>query len=128
MEIFHEHKSRFKQRVPDSLSNFLSDQPAVVPCTCVECQVYDQQQLIAVSYLDLGEKCASSVYAIFRPSYSSRRLGIYTILREMEYARLMGINYLHLGYAYREPSHYDYKKQFTGIETFDWKGNWQSIR
>jgi hypothetical protein len=31
------------------------------------------------------------------------------------------------GYGTEEPSHYDYKKRFAGLEFYDWKGNWRLL-
>ena len=80
--------------------------------------------MIAVSYLDLGREAASSVYAIFEPEVARRSPGIFTLLQEIEFARSTGRRFLYLGYATHEPSHYDYKKRFLGLERFDWLGNW----
>ena len=53
-----------------------------------------------------------------------RSLGLYVLLRQIQYAREAEKTYLYHGYAYREPSFYDYKKNFYGLEYFDWKGSW----
>jgi len=58
---------------------------------------------------------------MFDPAASRRRLGIATLLWEIESARKAGCRRLYHGYAFSEPSHYDYKKGFTGLEWYDWK-------
>ena len=80
--------------------------------------------LAAVSYFDIGERSNSGIYAMFDPAFSSRRLGIFTILKEIEYAASTGKEFYYQGYAYEGTSFYDYKKQFRGSEAFDWMGNW----
>lgn len=54
----------------------------------------------------------------FTPEFSGRGLGIYTLLQEIELARQLGKPVPHLGYRYREPSFYDYKRQFSGTEYY----------
>jgi arginine-tRNA-protein transferase len=123
--LFHVHKQRFKSGVPHSIYDFLSTRADSEPCDAQEIAVYDGNQLIAASYFDIGAKMSSGIYAMFDPEYSSRRLGIYTLLREIEIACDSGKEFYYLGYAYEGPSFYDYKKQFSGTERFDWSGNWQ---
>lgn len=127
-ELFTLHKERFRDNVPDSLRDFLSPVPSLVPCTTYECCVYDNGHLIAVSFFDVGATACSSVYAIFHPSASHRSLGIFTLLQELRYAQEMGKQYLYLGYAHRETSHYDYKKQFSATEFYNWQGAWLPLQ
>ena len=75
-EIFRRHKSRFNHGVPDSIYNFLSDQPAVSPCEAKEVRVTSGDRLLAVSYFDIGRAATSGIYAMFEPTISSRGLGI----------------------------------------------------
>ena len=73
-----------------------------------------------------GGSC-SSVYAVFDPAESKRRLGIYTMLLEIEHARSLGMEHFYSGYATVESSCYDYKKQFEGLSYFDWAGEWRPM-
>ena len=123
--MFQRHKARFTSNIPETLRNFMPEADASrVPCECREIQVWKNDRLIAVSYLDLGRDAASSVYAIFEPEAARRSPGIFTLLQEIEFARATGRRFLYLGYATFEPSHYDYKKRFHAVERFDWLGNW----
>lgn len=123
--MFDRHKARFKHDVPDSIYNFLSLAPATVPCTTSELCVYKGDELLAVTFLGIGNRSNSATYAMFEPRESARSLGIYMILKEAEYSIETGKEFLHLGYAYDGPSFYDYKKRFSGLEAFDWQGNWK---
>ena len=128
-EIFQRHKTRFTSNVPETLRDFMPEaDPSATPCECREIQVWEQGSLIAVSYLDLGREAASSVYAIFEPEAARRSPGIFTLLQEIEFARSVGRRFLYLGYATDEPSHYDYKKRFAGVQRFDWLGNWLPLK
>lgn len=122
--LFRRHKARFKHDAPLSIYNFLSAEPATVPNEAVEVAVYDNDELIAVSYLDLGETATSSIYAMFSPDYASFGLGIFTMLCEIEYSKYLGKTLYYHGYSYQEPSFYDYKKTFNAIEAYNWRGQW----
>jgi arginine-tRNA-protein transferase len=123
-DLFDRHKSRFSEAVPDSLNEFLSHAPASIPCRNVEICVYLEGRLAAVSFLDVGAAATSAVYAMFEPEESKRSLGIFTMLVAIRYSRSLGCRYYYPGYACREPSIYDYKKNFSGIEGLDWRDGW----
>jgi len=123
-ELFLRHKVRFTDNVPDSLRDFLSDVPAEIPCANVAVEAWLGSELLAVSFMDIGQEATSSVYAVFDPGHAGRSLGIYTILREIERARALGKSYHYLGFSYTVPSIYDYKKGFRGIEGYDWGNCW----
>lgn len=122
--LFEIHKQRFKSGIPDSILDFLSERPCVEPCQAKELAVLERDRLAAVSYFDVGERSNSGIYAMFDPVLSSRRLGIFTMLKEIEYAAATGREFYYQGYSYEGSSFYDYKKQFSGSEAFDWNGNW----
>jgi arginyl-tRNA--protein-N-Asp/Glu arginylyltransferase len=123
--LFDRHRQRFKDNVPDSLYDFLSGQPASIPCRNQEICAYLDGQLLAVSFLDIGQTATSAVYASFEPAEQKRSLGIFTMLCAIEHSRSLGARYYYPGYAYREPSMYDYKKKFSGLEFLDWDAGWQ---
>jgi arginyl-tRNA--protein-N-Asp/Glu arginylyltransferase len=125
--LFARHKTRFNSGVPESIYDFLSRSPATEPCEAFEFVVYENDRLVAVSYFDQGETSMSGIYAMFEPDVSHRRLGIFSLLKEIEYAIKTGKEFYYLGYAYQGPSFYDYKKRFRGSEAFDWAGNWKTF-
>jgi arginine-tRNA-protein transferase len=126
-DLFHRHKLRFEEGVPISIYEFLSQEPSVMPCEAKEVAVYREENLVAVSYFDVGERSLSGIYAMFDPGEHSRSLGIFTMLKEIEYARERSCEFYYQGYAYEGQSFYDYKKRFSGLECFDWRGNWKSF-
>lgn len=124
-ELFHRHKQRFKHNVPDTIFDFLSDTPAEVPCPNREVAVFANETLIGVSFLDIGRDSASSVYAMFEPEESQRSLGVFMILQSIQHSAELNCRYYYPGYAYRGQSFYDYKKNFAGLEAYDWQTGWQ---
>ncbi len=123
--LFYRHRERFKENVPDSIYDFLCEEPAAEPCRNREICAYDGDRLLAASFLDIGGRSTSAVYAMFEPSESKRSLGVFTMLEAIRYSRELGCKYYYPGYAYREPSGYDYKKNFAGSEYYDWKEGWR---
>ncbi len=123
--LFFKHRERFKQYIPDSLGAFLSPRPSHIPCQCMEVCVLENDRLVAVSFLDIGVTAVSSVYAMFDPELSGRRLGIYTMLLELDLARRLKKQYYYSGYTTRKPSHYDYKKCFDALEAYDFVSDWR---
>lgn len=118
--VFEKHSTRFHENVPQSIFDFLGFSPATKPCECLMLKALLNGRMIAVSFMDLGERDVSSSYAIFDPEFSDRGLGTLTLLREIEHATSLGKRYLYHGYATRTPSHYDYKKTFNALESYDW--------
>lgn len=127
VDLFERHKVRFRSGVPSSIYDFLSTQPEKYPVPGMEVSVRDDEKLIAASFFDLGKASISSIYAMFDPAESARSLGIFTMLKEIEFAAAHEIQYYYHGYAYEGPSYYDYKKRFSGLETFDWQGHWSPM-
>lgn len=125
--LFGRHKRRFKSGVPDSIYDFLSEEPAVVPCEALEVCVFERGNLLAASFFDIGKESVSSIYAMFEPSREKRSLGILTMLLEIRYAQECGKKFYYSGYAYEGNSYYDYKKRFSALESFDWNGNWEKF-
>ena len=123
-ELFHRHKLRFNQHPPESIYEFISEHADWSPCETKQIRVFDKDKLAAVSYFDVGALACSGVYAIFEPSESKRGLGIFTMLKEIEFAIESGKEFYYQGYAYEGESFYDYKKRFRSTEVFDWKASW----
>ncbi|HQU90858.1 MAG TPA: hypothetical protein PLK77_01100 [Pyrinomonadaceae bacterium] len=122
--LFDRHKARFNHGVPESIYNFISRDPVDSPCDAKEIRVTQDGELLAVSYFDIGRNSTSGIYAMFEPTITTRSLGIFTMLKEIEYSHSTGREFYYLGYAYQGPSFYDYKKRFRGTEAFDWRHDW----
>ena len=125
--LFGRHKLRFRSGVPDSIYDFVSGEPGT-PCEVLELTAHLDGRLAAVSYFDIGERATSAIYAMFDPQLSRRGLGIFTMLKEIEFAKSAGKEFYYQGYSYEGESFYDYKKRFRGTESFDWNGNWSSAK
>lgn len=125
--LFQLYKTRFTQYIPESLATFLGEHPEKGPCKNLEFGLYKKSHLIAASYLDVGKKAAYSQCAMFHPEESKRSLGTYTMLKEIEYAINHQMDFYYMGYVYNNPSELDYKKNFRGVQGYDWKNGWYDI-
>ncbi|NNE66608.1 MAG: arginine-tRNA-protein transferase [Pyrinomonadaceae bacterium] len=127
-ELFRVHAERFTHGKPENLYSFLDEKAATVPCCTYEFCVFVEDRLAAVSYLDIGDKSVSSIYAMFDPVHSKRSLGIYTMLLELQYAQEQDKEFYYQGYAYEGESFYDYKKRLAATEVYDWHGRWEDMK
>ena len=73
---------------------------------------YSTDRLIGVGWIDRLEELLSSVYFIFDPHFVSKRLGIFSLLYEIEYARFLNIRWLYLGYWVANSPKMNYKADF----------------
>lgn len=120
--LFEKHALRFSEHSrPMSLYNFLSETPDSTPLPTYEIEVWDKEKLVACSFVDITPKAFSSIYAMFDTDYLEHSLGIFTLLKEIEWAKELGKTYLYLGYAYDRNSFYDYKKRFSALEKLQWE-------
>jgi leucyl-tRNA---protein transferase len=128
ISLFESHRLRFAEGRPEWLEDFVPATAAASPCETFQLSVRESRRLVAESYFDLGERSASSVFAMFDPAITAAGLGIYTLLKEIEHSLDLGLEHFYLGYAYDGESFYDYKKRFRATEYFDWKGNWREFQ
>ena len=126
-DLFDRHKNRFKSGVPNTIYDFLPRDASSSPTSLLEVTARDNGKLVASSFFDLAERSVSAIYGCFDPAETRRSLGIFTMLKVMEYAAHKGFEFYYHGYAYEGSSFYDYKKRFNAIETFDWKGSWSPL-
>ncbi|MEO6654601.1 MAG: arginine-tRNA-protein transferase [Pyrinomonadaceae bacterium] len=126
-DLFDRHKQRFKSGVPNSIYDFVARDADTSPSIVFTVSVRLNSKLVAASFFDIGKRSISSIYGIFDPEERTRSLGIFTMLKEIEFAIEQGKEFYYHGYAYEGESYYDYKKRFTGLEQFDWNGNWSQI-
>lgn len=123
-DLFERHKLRFKSGVPNSIYDFIAQHPASSPTELLEITARRNGKLVAVSFFDLAKHSVSAIYGCFDPDETKCSLGIFTMLKVIEYARELRFKFYYHGYAYEGSSFYDYKKSFSAIEAFDWNRSW----
>jgi len=120
-ELFLLHRERFERNAPDSIFDFITTTHESLPTRGLLLDVYDGDKLIASSLIDHTPKSMSSIYAMFHPDYGAYSLGVHTMLLEIYAARQLGVTFYYPGFAHHEPSFYDYKKRFNGLQWLDWR-------
>ncbi len=88
---------------------------------------YDQDELVAVSVVDVLEHGLSAVYTFFDPQLDKLSLGKYAILWQIKKCQQMGLPYLFLGYWIRNCPKMQYKSSFRPIEML-LNGRWVLIK
>lgn len=67
----------------------------------------------------------SSIYFIYRDEYTKFRLGIFSALKEAEYAHSLGLKHYYLGYYIENNLKMAYKNSFHINEKMEWNtGIW----
>lgn len=92
-------------------------------------ELRENRQLIAVAVCDQVNSGLSAVYSYYGPEAPNRSLGTYCILKMIEQTKLMGLEYLYLGYLIQGCNKMRYKQCFRPLEVFinsQWQDNHRS--
>lgn len=73
---------------------------------------YLDSELVGAGWVDVLPEGLSSVYFAFHPDYAQRRLGTFSIMQEVYWARTLGKPWLHLGFWVPGGKSMDYKSGF----------------
>ena len=84
------------------------------------------EKLIAVSTCDQLDDGLSAVYTFFEPSESKRSLGTFAVLKQIEYATNLGLDYVYLGYWVPHSNKMNYKSQFIPLDLL-LDGQWRRL-
>lgn len=76
-------------------------------------------KLIALSIFDCGAFSMQSILAIYDPEYSEFSLGIYTMAKEVEFAKSSGKEFYYIGYFTPTFSGFDYKLRLPELQYYD---------
>lgn len=94
-------------------------------------EIYDEDELLAVAVCDRVDTGLSAVYSFFKPDDPSRSLGTLCILKVIELAQNMKLDYVYLGYLIHNNRKMTYKQAFQPLEIFQlnsWKVNGKDSR
>ena len=84
-------------------------------------------ELVMVAVIDCFDDGISAVYTFFDPEYSSRGLGVYGILSEIEYVKSQQLDWLYLGYWNPKTNKMSYKSNYQPLEFFNGQ-EWQWLK
>ena len=97
---------------PEDFSNFLYSQWSNTHFL----EVRKDEKLIAVAVTDYTDSGLSAVYSYFDPEESRRSLGTYCILRQIQQAKTLQLDYLYMGYWIKNCQKMEYKASFQPME------------
>ena len=81
---------------------------------------YDEGRLIGVALADILPDALSCVYFYHDPLLRKRALGVFSVLRQIQLARELGLSRVYLGYWVAECQSLAYKSQYRPHELLDW--------
>jgi arginine-tRNA-protein transferase len=123
-ELYKGAIPRFKAFVHGSLEEVLLSPSVGAEFDTLEISLYEGNKLIAVSYVDIGDKSMASILCLYDQSYKKQSLGIYTMLIELELAKKMALEYYYPGYVLDQPSSFDYKLTLGPCEWLNGDRHW----
>ncbi|MBI1221241.1 MAG: GNAT family N-acetyltransferase [Bacteroidetes bacterium] len=125
MEHLYEHtKLRFKGFVFPNLHSFLYDFMDRAIFDSYQVRVYKNENLIAASIFDCGEKGIMSVLGLYHPAYKSWSPGILTMLLEIQWGMEQGFHYYYPGYVLDESDSFDYKQRLGRFQFLNKNHRW----
>ena len=123
-ELYRQQSKRFKAFVHSSLYEIIFNGFAYSEFETHELCVYHGSRLIAVSYFDTGDSALAGIMCLYDQAYAKSSLGIYTMLKEAEFAREKGLQYYYPGYVLDRPSSFDYKLTIGDCEWLGTDRSW----
>ncbi len=108
---------------PDSYETLISADWSV--SKLLEFRLEDKLMMVAV--IDCFDDGISAVYTFFDPEYSSRGLGVFGVLSEIDYVQSLKLDWLYLGYWNPKTNKMSYKSNYQPMEFFDGQ-EWQWLK
>lgn len=122
--LYANHKSRFKGFIHATLNDYLHSNMGQTVFDTHEVCVYDGDKLIAVSFFDCGEKSLASLLGLYDDNYSAYSLGMYTLLKEIDFALNGAYRWFYPGYVLDISSQFDYKLRLGEFEYYNANQRW----
>jgi len=120
----HRHpKGGMDEPRPEDFDNFLSAPWSPTRFLCFHDGL---GALKGVAVSDLLPNGVSAVYTFFDPDEAGRSLGTFAILRQIEWARTLGLPHVYLGFWLQGHPKMDYKRRFRGVEQLR-HGEWENL-
>jgi arginine-tRNA-protein transferase len=89
--------------------------------------------LVGVDLIDILDDGISSIYFFYDPDYQHLSLGIYSLLKQIDFAKRLGLEWIYLGYWVDGCASFAYKTGFKPYELLDGfppltqEPNWQKV-
>lgn len=89
-------------------------------------ELWKDDKLISVSACDLLDDGLSAVYTFFEPDEHKRSLGVFAILKQIEYIKSIDLPFVYLGYWVPHAKKMSYKNQYLPLDIFV-DNQWQRL-
>jgi arginine-tRNA-protein transferase len=111
--LYCQHKKRFNRQVFDSYDLYIKSffGPPYFTFNRV-LTVRDGGKTVALTHLDVTANAMSAIYCYFDESYSRFSPGTYSVYKEIELCKQLGIRWLYLGFYVPGNRHMAYKTRF----------------
>lgn len=126
--LYQKHKYKFRGFIHATLDDYLSSGFPTTVFNTQEVCVYDGNKLIAVSFFDLGEKSVASLLALYDENYQRFSLGVFTMLKEVDFAQKLGYKWYYPGYILDKESSFSYKLDLGEFEHYNHNKHWVSYK
>lgn len=115
LAINRQYMEQHPTKSTDDLNIHLSHEGRNIFST-YECNIYDNDELIAFSFFDLGEHSAYSKAGIYNPHYHKYSLGLFSMYLEVEWCKEHNFEYYYPGYISPDNSLFEYKKRVGSLD------------
>lgn len=78
-----------------------------------------EDKLVGVDLIDIVEDGISSIYFYYDPDYANLSLGVYSLIKQIDFAKTLNKEWIYLGYWVDGCKAFEYKKNFKPLEILD---------
>lgn len=89
-------------------------------------ELWKDNRLISVSTCDILDDGISAVYTFFDPDEHKRSLGVFAVLKQIEYVQSKQLDYVYLGYWVPHSAKMNYKSEYAPFELL-LDGQWRRV-
>lgn len=126
-KLYQLNKFRFKGFLTRNLKEFLTFTYQDSIFNTYEIGVYDNNKLIALSYFDIGKKSTAGILGLLNWAYAKESLGIYTMLKEIEYAKQNELKWYYPGFVMVQVNDFDYKLNLGNFSYLAHSKRWRKL-
>lgn len=125
-QLYNLHKKRFKKKISESYDVYVKSFYYRFSFNRV-LTVKDGEKLAAVTHLDVTANAMSAIYCYFDAEYNRFSPGKFSVYKEIEIAKEMGIQWLYLGFYIPQNRHTQYKIDFKPNQFLGMDNKWHDF-
>ena len=80
---------------------------------------YIDNKLVGVDLIDITNDGISSIYFYYDPDYERNSLGVFSLIKQIEFAKVLSKKWIYLGYWVDGCRSFEYKAKFKPLEILD---------